>query len=70
MFTMARLFVPMTSQKVDQGALPFLDYLCMQLADLIEIGCIKFADPLGIKHREMWVEPSDICAIMEDSMMI
>ena len=28
----------------------FLDYLCIDLADLIEIRCINFGDPLGINH--------------------
>ena len=67
MFTMVRLLVPMNLQKVDQGISPLLDYLCINLADLIEIRCINFADPLGIEHREMWGEPSAICARMEDS---
>ena len=29
----------------------FFDYLCVDLTDLIEIMCINFADPLGIKCR-------------------
>ena len=70
MFTMARLLVPMSSQKVDQGVLPFLDYLCIDLTDPIEIRCIGFADHVGIRHREMCGEPSAICVIMEDNMMI
>ena len=47
---MARLLVPMNLQKVDQGVSPFLDYLDVDLADLIEIRCMDFADPFGIKH--------------------
>ena len=54
MFTMARLLVLMNSQEVDQGVLPFLDYLCINLTDLIEIKCINFADLLRIKHGETW----------------
>ena len=61
MFTMARLLVPMNSQKVDQGILPFV------FADLIEIRCIDFADPLVIECRETWEKPSATCAGMEDS---
>ena len=67
MFTTAKFLVPMNLKKVDQGLLSFLDYLYINLTDLIEIRCIDFADALGIEHREMWGEPNAICSRMEDS---
>ena len=66
MFIMARMLVPMNLQKVDQGVLPFLNYLCIDPADLIEIQGIYFAD-------QAWGnvgKPGAICSILKDSMMI
>ena len=40
----------MNSQKVDEGVLPFLDYLYIDLADLIMIRCVDCTDSLGIRH--------------------
>ena len=48
-FTMARLLVPMNWQKLDQCVLPFLDYLYIDLTDLIGIRCVNCTDSLGIK---------------------
>ena len=50
--TMARLLVPMNSQKLDQGVSPFLDYLYINLADVTGICCVNCTVSLGIKHEE------------------
>ena len=61
--TMARLLVPMNLQKVDQGVLPFWDYLYINFTDLIEIRCVNCADSLGIKCGEQKGEPIAISAV-------
>ena len=53
----------MNLQKVDQGVLPFLDYLHIDLADLIGIRCVNCADSLGIKHGEQKGEPIAISTV-------
>ena len=35
---------------VDQGVLPFFNYLYIDLIDLIRIRCVDCTDPLGSKH--------------------
>ena len=50
--TTARLLVPMNMQKVDQGVSLFLDYLYINLTDLIRIRCVDCTDSLGIECGE------------------
>ena len=68
--TMARLLVPMNLQKVDQGVSTFLDYLYINLADLIGIRCVNFADSLGIKCGEQKGNQLLSVLSIEDGIMI
>ena len=68
--TMARLLVPMNSQKVDQGILPFLDYLYIDLTDLIGIRCVNCTDSLRIKCGEQKGNQLLSVLSIEDGIMI
>ena len=42
---------------MDQGILPVVDYLHIDLADFLGIMCVDNADSLGIRHRGQKGEP-------------